>query len=349
VKKIVRALGPEGFRTYAFDTQTFELDSAVDGVPATTILVPGFVDIHFHGAFGIDFMAASEEEMGELCRRLANLGYEAFLPTTVTARANEVVRALESMPDDPMVLGFHLEGPFISPKHPGAQPQHAIVPPPIGPSEWDVVLDDPRLRVVTLAPEVPGGDALIRRLAGRGVRVSMGHTDATYDQCRAGFAAGARHTTHTYNAMRGLHHRESGAVGFALTEDRAFTELIYDRHHVSRPAADVLFRCKPRDRVIAISDSAMATGLPVGTAVRMWGLDCVVGEGTVRLTEGTLAGSAITLLDAFRNLSEDFDLETAIRACCLNPRVALGLSLDEVKVYVELDDALNIVDRYARV
>ena len=166
------------------------------------------------------------------------------------------------------------------------------------------MLEDPRLRVVTLASEISEGlDLAIRDLDRSGTIVSLGHTDATYAQVREAVAAGARHTTHTYNAMRPLHHREPGTVGAALTLPELTCELIYDRVHVARPAAEVLLRCKGPDGVVAVSDGTMAAGLPPGTEIRMWGLDCVVGEGDVRLRDGTLAGSAITLLDAFRNLA----------------------------------------------
>ncbi|AIE84391.1 N-acetylglucosamine-6-phosphate deacetylase [Fimbriimonas ginsengisoli] len=347
MKKVVLAYGPRGFGNYTFDTETLEFSGSPD-TRSGPLIIPGFIDIHTHGAFGIDFMSATVDEMRDLCCELSKVGYEGFLPTTVTAPVAQVRQALARLPDDPMILGFHLEGPFISPRYPGAQPQGDIVDPPVGVSEWDPILDDSRLKVITLAPERPGGGDLIRRLSNRNVKVSIGHTEATYTQCREAFAMGARHTTHTFNAMRPLHHREPGAVGFALTENDVFTELIYDRHHVAREAAEVLLRCKPESRVLAISDSTMAAGVPSGTHLKMWGLDCHVSEGTVRLADGTLAGSAITLLDAFRNLKEDFGWSTAVNACCINPRIALGLSTTEARTYLELDPDLNIVARYDR-
>lgn len=337
-----RFLGPEGFGVYSFDGgEPRRVDGAADH-----LLIPGFVDVHIHGAFGIDVMSASSDRLRELCRKLEDAGYEGFLPTTVTASPEDVAKVLANLPDDPMVLGFHLEGPFISRKYPGAQPQSAIADVPSGASAWDPILDDPRLKLITLAPELPGAEALIRRLAARGVTVSMGHTDATYAQCAAGFEAGARHTTHTYNAMRPLHHREAGTVGYAFLNDEVWTELIYDRHHVTREAASILMRCKPEDRLLAVSDGTMAAGLPAGQIVVMWGLECVVGQGQVRLKDGTLAGSGITLLDAFRNLHDDFGPETAIRATSLNPRASLGLTA-EPKTWLVLDRELRIVERRA--
>jgi N-acetylglucosamine-6-phosphate deacetylase len=246
-----------------------------------------------------------------------------------------VARALTELPEHPMVAGFHLEGPFISPKYPGAQPPSAIVDPPVGATTWDPILDDPRLRLVTLAPERPNAVDLTARLAAKGVRVSMGHTAATYAEAMEGHRAGVVHATHTYNAMRGLHHREPGALGFVLDTDGVDAELIYDRKHVAREAASVLLRCKGADRVIAVSDSTLASGTAPGRRVQMWDLEAIVGEGEVRLADGTLAGSAITLLDAFRNLLADFGPEVAIKACSINPRRALGLG--EPRVWLEID------------
>ncbi len=316
----VSTVGPNGFGTYELD-DAGELTPS-DGRP-DAILAPGFIDIHIHGAQGIDFMSASSPDMKSLCDHLRTLGYEGFLVTTVTASCQEILDTFGRVPEHEMILGFHLEGPFISPQYPGAQPKQFIVPPPDPGSEWDPVLDHPRLRVVTLAPEVPRGLALIKRLHGRGVRVGMGHTAATYAEATAGFVSGATHTTHTFNAMRGFHHREAGMAGFALAEPRLACELIYDRLHVSPDAAKVLVQAKAADKLIAVSDGTAASGLLDGTKLRMWNLDVKVGNGDVRLADGTLAGSAITLLDAFQNLAADFGVEIAIRATSLNPKALL--------------------------
>lgn len=342
---VVDALGPEGFGTYEVEWDTNPPRLTRVSKPAEYTLVPGFVDIHIHGAFGTDFMSASKEEMSSLCDALVDQGYEMFLPTTVTASLSDVKKALSNIPDHPLVGGFHLEGPFLSPKHPGAQPPEHILSPAEKAAEWSEVLEDERLKVITMAPEIPGALDLVTQLSQRGVVVSMGHTDATYDEARAGFEFGASHTTHTYNAMRGLHHREAGTVGYALMNDAVRCELVYDRHHVSKPAAEVLLKNKPAGGVIAVSDSTKATGMDAGLTIDMWGHECVTSPGQVRLASNdALAGSAITLLGAFRNLFEDFGAETAIRACCLNPRDALRLSGPPM-VYLMLDSKLEIIGR----
>ena len=337
---IYSTIGPEGFGTYEVDLSRRSFRPT--GANSDRVLVPGFIDIHIHGAFGIDFMGADEIQMLGLCHQLRDCGYEGFLPTTVTATPIDVQRSLDRLAEHPMILGVHLEGPFISLKHPGAQPKSAIVDPPNAPSVWDSILDDPRVKLITLAPELPGGLELIKRITKRGIRVSMGHSDATYVQAQEGFLAGADHTTHTFNAMRPLHHREAGLVGYALGNDEIYTELIYDRLHVRREAAEILFRCKTSDGVVAVSDSTMAAGLPAGQTIKMWNLECVVGDRQVRLTDGTLAGSAITLLDAFRNIYEDFGPEKAILACCVNPRHSIGMTAPP-RLYVEFDKNLELV------
>jgi N-acetylglucosamine-6-phosphate deacetylase len=335
-------LGPDGFGVYevAWDAgPEFRRVSK----PANVWLIPGFVDIHLHGAFGIDLMSAAPADLTVLCEKLAALGYEGFLPTTVTASAQAVRHALAMLPDHPMILGFHLEGPFISPQFPGAQPPESILQPPSGPSDWDEILDDPRLKVITLAPELPHATELISRLSNRGVVVSMGHTNATFDEARIGFEFGARHTTHTFNAMRPLHHREAGMVGYALANDSISCELIYDRKHVCKDSAGLLLKIKGKDRVIAISDSSMATGMPPGTVFEMWGHKVETGKKSVTL-EGTstFAGSAVTLKDVFQNLWDDFGEDIAIRLCSLNPRRALGIT-GMPRVYCEFDKHKELV------
>lgn len=333
------SFGRDGFGSYQWTSR----GPIPTNEEAVGILCPGFVDIHIHGAFGIDFMSASIEELERLSEQLSQIGYEAYLPTTVSASADAVKSALRQLPKCETVPGFHLEGPFVSPNYPGAQPKESIVSFDEVGDAWSEILNDPRLRIITLAPEQPGALDQIAQLAKRGVIVSMGHTDATYAQALAGAKSGVRHSTHTFNAMRGLHHREAGALGFALTSDEINCEVIYDRLHISREAMQILLTCKGPDHIIAVSDCTMAYGMPVGSRFEMWGTEVQVRQGSVVL-EGTetLAGSCVTLKECFQNLAADFGPELAIKVCSLNPRRALGLA-GEPNLYVEFDRNLDFV------
>jgi|CXWL01.1.fsa_nt_gi N-acetylglucosamine-6-phosphate deacetylase len=343
VSYIAEAIGPDGFGAYFVDWSSGAPEFAKVSLAADMILVPGFIDIHIHGAYGMDFMSATADDLIALADKLGNCGYEGFLPTTVAASAREVSSAIESLPDHPMILGFHLEGPFISPEFPGAQPQQSIIDPPLIESEWDYILDHPKLRIVTLAPERPNALALIARLQKRGVIVSIGHSDATYDEARFGYEFGATHITHTFNAMRRFHHREAGVTGYAFKNPALECELIYDRIHVCKESADILLRFKGQESVIAVSDSSAATGLAKGTNLEMWGQQVETGTKCVYLAGTlTLAGSGITLLDSFQNLAEDFGIETATRLCSINPRRALGIT-SMPRVYCEFDRKLKLV------
>jgi len=312
-----------------------------DGVPFDRLRIPGFVDLHLHGGFGIDFMSASRSEVADWADQLRDIGYSAFLPTTVTCPPDAARECLDKLPEHPQIAGMHLEGPFLSPKYPGAQPADLIMPVPSGPSDWDVVFDHPRLKLATIAPELEGAGGLAERLSARGVICSMGHSNATFSEAAQGVANGFVHATHTFNAMRPLHHREAGTVGFVLLDPRVRAELIYDRRHVCLEAAQLLIRTKGPEGVIAVSDATMAAGMEAGLELEMWGLRVRTGVGEVRLLDGTLAGSAITLQDAFRNLTEDFGLNVAVAACCTNPARALG----HTPATIELDADLNVIGR----
>lgn len=298
-------------------------------------LVPGLVDIHVHGVMGFDVMAG---EGNEVIRLLGEIGVEWCCPTTVTASNEDIQRALAAIdPSQPGFAGVHLEGPFINPGRAGAQATGAMQVPSVQ-AFRDVVGEFVDLiRPVTLAPELPGAAALVEYLVGKGVIVSAGHTNASYAELSA---VRVDHMTHFYNAMSPLDHREPGAVGFGLTAD-VRCELIYDRVHVSKAAAEILIGMK-RKAVIGISDGTAASGMPDGWSGTMWGREVVKKDGTVRLSDGTLAGSAVTLVDVFRNLWQDFGPEVAISACSTAPRLALGLP--EPAMWLRVDDAGTIIE-----
>jgi N-acetylglucosamine-6-phosphate deacetylase len=300
------------------------------------VIVPALVDIHVHGVKGFDVM---DGRANDVIRELREIGIEWCCPTTVTASDADIRTALAAIdPSAPGFAGVHLEGPFISPDKPGAQPVDAIREPTVEAFQKCVGEFADLIRIVTLAPELPGAVSLIEYLHGKGLIVSAGHTNATYEQLSS---VKVDHMTHFYNAMTPLGHRKPGAVGYGLTQN-VLCELIYDRIHVSRPGAEILIRAKGPERVIGVSDGTTASGMPDGWSGGMWGNRVVKGSGAVRLEDGTLAGSAVTLIDVFKNLWQDFGPETAIAACSTVPRRSLGLP--EPAMWLRVDDSGTIIE-----
>jgi N-acetylglucosamine-6-phosphate deacetylase len=296
-------------------------------------IAPGFVDIHVHGFGGHDAMGGREALDG-MARALLRRGVTSFLPTAVTAPMADLARFADAVrawrphaPDDGAEpLGFNLEGPFLAPARKGAHDEAALrTPADVDAAALEPLLDG--LRVITIAPELPGALELIASLAGRGVVVSLGHSAASVDEARRGYAAGARSTTHLFNAMSGLDHRAPGLALAALLDDDVAVELVADGHHVSRDLWPLIARLKPASRLLLVSDALAIAGTSAG---RGWvgSLACEVIDGRAVLagTE-TLAGSVIALDDAVRNLvGAGIPLHDAVAAASTNPAELLGAS-----------------------
>ena len=295
------------------------------------IAAPGYVDIHVHGGAGFDAMDGSYDAIAGLAKHLARHGVTSFLAATLTAPWDEIRAALSSVREAMQrgtagaeCLGAHLEGPFINPKNKGAQVAEYVREPSVEEIERELGDLINVIRIATVAPEMPGGIELIRHLTERGITVSLGHTDATFADAQAGIEAGARNLTHTFNAMRGLHHREPGAIGAVLSDDRTRAELIWDNLHVHPAAAALVIRAKGPEGVALISDAMRAAGLPDGTYTL--GAHTVhVRSGEARLADGTIAGSTLTLDRAVRNAASRFAAADAIRMATETPARAAGL------------------------
>lgn len=338
-------------------------DGVIDSVDldegATTgpLLAPGFVDVHVHGWGGHDAMG-DRAALDGMARALAGRGVTSFLPTAVSAPLPELaafadrVRAwLPLAPvDGAAPLGFNLEGPFLADARRGAHdPAFLMDPADIPAGALDPLLNG--LRVITVAPERPGALALIAALRARGVAVSMGHSAATLEEARAGYAAGGSTTTHLFNGMTGLDHRAPGLAAAALLDDDAYVELIADGRHVHPGLWPLIARLKPADRLLLVSDAIVLAGLGDGRA-RVGTLEVEVHDGRVTLVGSTtLAGSVIALDDAVRNLlAAGFDLPVAIAAASTNPVAMLGetdrggLAVGMRADIVALDDDLRVTD-----
>lgn len=323
-----RCLLEDGIRAarITFDRRILDVER-LPPRPEAPLVLPGFVDLHVHGGSGADAMDG-EAAVRAIARLHARHGTTSLLATTVTAPPEEIEAALDGIarvatapePGEARVLGAHLEGPFINPARLGAQPPFALDPEPglVG----RLALRPP-VRVVTLAPELPGAIEAIRRLAPRGVQVQLGHSEASFEVARAAFEAGARGVTHLGNAMSGLHHRTPGLIGAALALARR-AEVIPDLLHVH--AGIVLAAARAIPGLYAITDATAAAGMPDGR-YRLGRHEVLRAGDGVRLPDGTLAGSTLTMDRALRNLvAIGLPLEDAARRVTTLPAAHLGLS-----------------------
>ena len=309
-----------------------ELDDAATSTFAP-LIAPGFIDVHVHGFGGHDAMGGREALDG-MARALLRRGVTSFLPTAVTAPipalvgfADTVRRWREAAPEDGAEpLGFNLEGPFLAPSRKGAHDAAALLAPAdVESSRLEPLLDG--LRMITVAPELPGALKLIHVLSARGVAVALGHSGASLNEALRGYGAGARSTTHLFNAMSGIDHRAPGLALAALLSDSIWVELIADGHHVSNQVWPLVMRLKPASRLVLVSDALAIAGTPARRG-RIGQLACeVVGGRAVLAGTETLAGSIIALLDAVRNLvGEEYPIHDVFAAASANPADLLGVA-----------------------
>ncbi len=304
------------------------------------ILVPGFVDVHIHGAGAHDVMEATPEALGIVAKTVARHGTTSLVATTVTAPTDEICNSLEGIaryiqspanqkpPGTPLaqVMGIHLEGPFIHPQRRGVHPPESLAQPSVATLKRFLQSADGCARILTLAPELPGALETIDAARAAGLTVAIGHTDATYEQAHNGIEHGAHHAVHVFNAMRPFSHRETGVLGAVLTDPAVTAEVIADGIHVDDPAIRLLLAAKGTQRVILVSDGTAGTGMPDGV-YRLGPFEFTVSDGVCRNAEGRLAGSTLTLDRAVRHLvSLGISLREAVQMATLNPANRLGLA-----------------------
>lgn len=297
------------------------------------VVLPGFIDEHIHGAAGFDAMDGTETALNGISEALIKEGTTGFLATTMTqseentlAALSAVKRVIEKGATGAKLLGAHLEGPFISEKHIGAQPLKYLKDPDVKLFEKFNAASGNNVKLITLAPEERGSAELITAAKNAGVTVSAGHTDAGVEQMRDAIANGLTCVTHTYNAMRPLHHRQAGTVGAAMLFDELYTEAICDLIHVSADALKLLIKNKPKDKMILITDAMRAKGLTDGVS-ELGGQTVIIKNGEARLLSGALAGSVLKMNVAIKNLVENcgVSLENAVDFATCNPAENLGL------------------------
>ena len=306
-----------------------------------SILAPGFLDIHIHGGAGLDVMRASVSELPRLGEFEASHGVTGYFPTTVAAPLDSTCSALERLADaidaaqKPAInggavgarpLGIHLEGPFLSHKRRGVHPPENLLEPTV--EIFDRLWQAARghVAVLTIAPEIPGAMEVIAEAARRKVCVSIGHSDAEMPVALAAVKAGARHATHTFNAMRPLDHREPGIIGEVLSNDSISADLIADGIHVAPEVVKVFLQAKGHQHAVLITDAISATGMPDGR-YQLGPIQVDVKDGKCT-SGGSLAGSVLTMDRAVRNVTKfsHWSLREAVRSASLNPAQAVHLA-----------------------
>lgn len=354
---------PQGIVTNAY---VYIRDGHIDSVstklkPEYTVvdlgehkLLPGLIDMHIHGRSGADVMDGTPEALTTIAVDLAKTGVVGFLGTTVTAPWPRILAAVSNIRQTincgiaggAELLGTYVEGPFFTPTHKGAHPEHLFLPPtPERLAELLEVAGD-SLKVVALAPETAGAVEATRQLVANGVQVAMGHTDATWEQVEACIGAGATIGVHLHNGMRGLHHREPGCVGAMLANDRVSTEIIADGVHVHPAVLRLSWRCKGTDQSLLISDCMRAGGLANG-CYQLGELPVTVVNAVARTECGSLAGSTLSLNQAIRNMIELAGIPEldAVKMASEVPARVLGLDQRLGAIAPGMSASLTAVDK----
>jgi len=318
------------------------------------IVAPGFIDNHVHGAVG-HWFAEGPEAVRQIARFRASTGTTGFLPTLGGATTLEGMLTPIRMVREVMregtggteILGIHMEGPYLSPRKPGVNPVALMRPLDIAEVEAMQEAAEGNIRLVSVAPDEDGGMTFIKGLREMGIVASIAHTDADYETILRAVEAGATYATHTYNGMRGLHHRAPGVVGAVLTADEVFAELIADGVHVHPAAMDILVRCKGRDKVVLVTDNSAMAGMPDGIYEGFGGQRIEKKKGVLRsLDTGSIAGSAMTFNQDVRNMVRlvGIPLPWALQMASLNPARALGLDTHKGSLEVGKDADLVVID-----
>lgn len=296
------------------------------------IMMPGFIDIHMHGSANIDFMDASADDYAAVSESLYKEGVTTYLATTLTSDTESLEKVAaavkEAKANNPSLGGIHLEGPYISAKHKGAQNEAFIRDPDINELRRLQDISGGNIRYISLAPEKEGALEFISEARKLGVVCSAGHTDSTFEDIRKAIDAGLTNTTHTHNAMSGHHHRNPGVVTAAMYFDELNCELICDGIHVCPDTVRTFYKIVGEDRFIMITDALKIKNSDVNE-FQLFGLDCIRRDGAAYLTSGPLAGSLLTMDQGLRNLKEWMDLSLPALAKASSGNAARALGFDD--------------------
>lgn len=296
------------------------------------MIIPGMLDMHIHGSKGCDVMDGTHEALQAIADSLLEQGTTAFLATTMSAKPEKLTQVLTNVASfakqqtrGAKIIGVHLEGPFISPEYVGAQKADQVLDPDITLiAQWQKLTNN-IIKMVTLAPEQSGGIEFVKQLTQMGIIPSFGHSNANYQQTQDGIDAGITHATHLFNAMTGIHHRKPGAVTALLLRDEVYAEIIADGHHLANGIIDLCYRQKTAERLMLVTDATRAQCMPDGI-YELGGQAIYLKDNTVRLENGTLAGSILTLPEAIHIVmqSTQCSLNDIVKMTSLNPAKQLN-------------------------
>ena len=322
-------------------------------------IVPGFIDIHTHGAYGFDTNYAEPEGLRNWLRNVPKEGITGFLPTTITQSEEVLTKALVNVSNiynedikGAKILGVHFEGPYLDMKYKGAQPEQFIVKPSVEQFKRYQKASNNLIKVITLAPETDENFELTKYCVSQGIVVSAGHSASTYDQALLAVANGVKSMTHVYNGMTGFGHRENGLVGAAMRFNDVYGEIICDGNHSTLNALNIMFKAKGKNHAVMITDSLMCKGSPVGSRFDFGGNEIEIypdGSGHI-VGKTTLAGSTLKVNEGLKLLVEDalVPFELAINSCTINPATLIGLGHKKGKLYAGYDaDIVVLNDDYS--
>lgn len=335
---------------YEYGTKTADVDYGDNRI------LPGFIDLHCHGAYGFDTNDANEEGLRNWVKNIVSEGVTALLPTTITQSEEVLTNALKNVAKvvregytGAEILGIHFEGPYLDMKYKGAQPEQYIVKPTVEQFEKYQEAADGLIRYITMATETDEDFELTKYCAEHGVVVSIGHSAATSEQAVQAFAHGARSMTHVYNGMTPFNHRANGLVGAAYRMKSMYGEIICDGNHSTPAALHQFFEAKGPHYGMMVSDALMAKGSPAGSKFIFGGNEIVIyPDGSAHLTStGGLAGSTLHINEGLRILIEEalVPVDTAINACTKNPAACLRVDDRKGSLKVGMDADIVVVDR----
>jgi len=309
-------------------------------------VLPGFIDVHSHGGYGMDNMDADAEKISDMTYKMLEEGITTYFPTTMTQSDEKIEASLKAINEaaemNPMIQGIHVEGPFISKDFKGAQPEEFIRVAQLDTlKKWQEISGE-RIRLITYAPETGDVEAFENYCQTHDIILSAGHSGATYSQLKE---SKATHVTHLFNGQLGLHHREIGVSGFGLLEDGVTVEMIVDGFHISKEMVKLAYRAKGADGIVLITDSMRAKGIVEGES-ELGGQKVIVKDKQARLSSGALAGSVLTFIDAFKNMMTftGCSMLEAVKMSSFNQAREFGLT-EKGQLHPGFDADMVILDK----